>query len=35
MKEYHAESAQDVCIAMAERIRAYWMEQAKKYAQQQ
>ena len=32
MKEYNAETAQDDCIAMVEKIRAYWMEQAKRYS---
>lgn len=34
MKEYCTETAQHDCIEMVERIRAYWMEQAKKYTQQ-
>ena len=35
MKKYSAATAQNDCIEMIERIRAYWMEQAKKFAQQQ
>ncbi|MBO6014534.1 MAG: hypothetical protein J6P48_03595 [Oscillospiraceae bacterium] len=35
MKEFRAETAQNDCMEMVEKIRAYWMEQAKKYAQQQ
>ena len=35
MKKYSAAASQSDCIEMIERIRAYWMEQAKKYAQQQ
>ena len=35
MKEYCAETAQNDCIEMVEIIRAYWMERAKKYIQQQ
>lgn len=34
MKKYNAATAQDDCVEMIERIRAYWMEQAKKYARQ-
>ena len=35
MKEYRAETAQNDCMEMVEIIRAYWMERAKKYIQQQ
>lgn len=31
MKKYNAATAQNDCVEMIERIRAYWMEQAKKY----
>lgn len=34
MKKYNATTAQNDCIEMIERIRAYWMEQAKHYTQQ-
>ena len=35
MKKYNRATAQNDCIEIIERIRAYWMEQAKKYTQQQ
>ena len=35
MKEYRAAAAQDDCIEMVERIRAYWMEQAKMHVPQE
>lgn len=31
MKKYNATTAQNDCIDMIERIRSYWMEQAKSY----
>ena len=31
MQEYNEHTAQSDCIAMVERIMAYWMEQAKKF----
>ena len=34
MKKYNSTTAQNDCIEMIERIRAYWMEQAKYYTQQ-
>ena len=34
-KPYNAATAQNDCIEMVERIRAYWMEQARKYSQQE
>lgn len=34
MQKYDEATAEDACIEMVERIRAYWMEQAKKYTQQ-
>ena len=33
MQKYDAATAQGDCIAMVEKIRAYWMEQAKKFQQ--
>lgn len=33
-KKYSAATAQEDCVRMVERIRAYWMEQAKAYTQQ-
>ena len=33
MQKYDASTAQGDCIAMVEKIRAYWMEQAKKFQQ--
>ena len=33
MKPYNAATAQNECIEMIEKIRAYWMEQARKYMQ--
>lgn len=33
-KKYNAATAQNDCVEMVERIRAYWMEQAKNYTQQ-
>ncbi|MBO5621940.1 MAG: hypothetical protein J5959_09970 [Butyrivibrio sp.] len=35
MKKYSANTAQQDCIEMIERIRAYWMEQAKQWDEQQ
>ena len=35
MKEYNPQTAQEDCIKMVERIRAYWMEQAAKYTSKQ
>lgn len=35
MQKYNPTTAKNDCIAMVERIRAYWMEQAKKYTQQE
>lgn len=34
MKKYRAATAQEDCAAMVEKIRAYWMAQAEKFAQQ-
>ena len=34
MKKYNETTAQNDCIDMIERIRAYWMQQAKNYTQQ-
>jgi hypothetical protein len=34
MKKYNTTAAQNDCVDMIERIRAYWMEQAKNYTQQ-
>ena len=34
MKKYQAAAAQKDCMEMIERIRAYWMEQAKNFTQQ-
>ncbi len=34
MKKYDSSTVQDVCIEMIERIRTYWMEQAKRYTRQ-
>ena len=34
MRKYNAAAAQNDCIDMVERIRAFWMEQAKQYTQQ-
>lgn len=34
MKPYRAATAQNECVEMVERIRAYWMEQAKNFTQQ-
>lgn len=33
-RKYNAATAQEDCIRMVERIRAYWMEQAKQYTQE-
>lgn len=33
-KPYRAATAQDDCVEMVERIRAYWMEQAKQFMSQ-
>ena len=34
VKKYRADTAQEDCAAMVEKIRAYWMAQAEKFTQQ-